>query len=54
MKLEKFGSDIDIFVLLQPTSPLRTAQHIDEALDLFIEKQAFSVVSVTPCKHPPL
>ncbi|MFB9141387.1 cytidylyltransferase domain-containing protein [Vibrio artabrorum] len=52
--LEKFGSDVDIIVLLQPTSPLRTAQHIDEALDLFIEKQAFSVVSVTPCEHPPL
>ena len=52
--LEKFGSDADIIVLLQPTSPLRTAQHIDEALDLFIEKQAFSVVSVTPCEHPPL
>lgn len=52
--LEQFGNDIDIIVLLQPTSPLRTAQHIDEALDLFIEKQAFSVVSVTPCEHPPL
>ncbi|MGR5336249.1 cytidylyltransferase domain-containing protein [Vibrio gigantis] len=52
--LEKFGSDVDIIVLLQPTSPLRTAQHIDEALDLFIKKQAFSVVSVTPCEHPPL
>ncbi|WP_061039814.1 cytidylyltransferase domain-containing protein [Vibrio coralliirubri] len=52
--LEKFGRDVDIIVLLQPTSPLRTAQHIDEALDLFIEKQAFSVVSVTPCEHPPL
>ncbi|CAH6784627.1 N-acylneuraminate cytidylyltransferase [Vibrio chagasii] len=52
--LEKLGSDVDIIVLLQPTSPLRTAQHIDEALDMFIEKQAFSVVSVTPCEHPPL
>ncbi|MEZ9003685.1 acylneuraminate cytidylyltransferase family protein [Vibrio splendidus] len=52
--LEKFGKDVDIIVLLQPTSPLRTAQHIDEALDLFIKKQAFSVVSVTPCEHPPL
>ncbi|PMM98544.1 CMP-N-acetlyneuraminic acid synthetase [Vibrio splendidus] len=52
--LEQFGKDVDIIVLLQPTSPLRTAQHIDEALDLFIKKQAFSVVSVTPCEHPPL
>ncbi|EPG0369925.1 cytidylyltransferase domain-containing protein [Photobacterium damselae] len=52
--LEKFGQQDDIIVLLQPTSPLRTAQHIDEALEFFMEKQAFSVVSVTPCEHPPL
>lgn len=52
--LEKFGNDADIVVLLQPTSPLRTACHIDESLELFINKQAFSVVSVTPCEHPPL
>ena len=29
MKVEKFGNDIDRFMMLQPTSPLRTAQHID-------------------------
>lgn len=52
--LNKFGSDVDIVVILQPTSPLRTAQHIDEALELFIKKEAFSVVSVTPCEHSPL
>lgn len=52
--LEKFAPDVDIVVLLQPTSPLRTAEHIDEALDLFIKQKAFSVVSVTPCEHPPL
>ncbi|WP_051117228.1 cytidylyltransferase domain-containing protein, partial [Vibrio campbellii] len=52
--LEKFGTGFDIVILLQPTSPLRTSQHIDQALELFIEKQAFSVVSVTPCEHPPL
>lgn len=52
--LEKFAPDIDIVVLLQPTSPLRTAEHIDEALEQFIQQKAFSVVSVTPCEHPPL
>lgn len=52
--LDKFGGQADIIILLQPTSPLRTAQHIDEALELFVQKQAFSVVSVTPCEHPPL
>jgi N-acylneuraminate cytidylyltransferase len=52
--LEKYGKDSDIVVLLQPTSPLRTAKHIDEALELFIKKQAFSIVSVTSCEHSPI
>ncbi|TQP19753.1 acylneuraminate cytidylyltransferase family protein [Vibrio cholerae] len=51
--LRKFGQQSNIIVSLQPTSPLRTAKHIDEALALFITKGAFSVVSVTPCEHPP-
>ena len=29
--LERVGSDADILILLQPTSPLRTARHVDEA-----------------------
>ena len=52
--LEKFGADVDVLILLQPTSPLRTAKHIDEALELFTEKKASSVVSVTPCDHSPM
>ncbi|CAM4089993.1 acylneuraminate cytidylyltransferase family protein [Vibrio neonatus] len=52
--LEKFAQDADILILLQPTSPLRQAKHIEQALDLFIEKEAFSIVSVTPCEHSPL
>ncbi|MGS0696506.1 acylneuraminate cytidylyltransferase family protein [Shewanella sp. 0m-4] len=52
--LKKFGKQADIVILLQPTSPFRNEKHIDEALDLFSTKKAFSVVSVTPCEHPPL
>nr|ELR5257563.1 acylneuraminate cytidylyltransferase family protein [Providencia rettgeri] len=52
--LEKYGKGIDIVILLQPTSPLRTSEHIDEALELFIKKDAFSIVSVTTCEHSPL
>ncbi|HGF7228112.1 TPA: acylneuraminate cytidylyltransferase family protein, partial [Vibrio cholerae] len=52
--LDNFAKDTDIVVLLQPTSPLRTAEHIDEALRLFFQKEAFSVVSVTECEHSPL
>lgn len=39
-------------VLLQPTSPLRTAQHIDESIDLFLSQNE-SVLSVSePMEHP--
>ena len=52
--LDKFGKDADIVLILQPTSPLRTSEHIDKALELFIKKNASSVVSVTECEHSPL
>jgi len=52
--LNKFGQDADVVVILQPTSPLRTYKNIDEALELFVKKNAFSVVSVTPCEHSPV
>jgi CMP-N,N'-diacetyllegionaminic acid synthase len=43
----------DIIVLLQPTSPLRTALHIDECIALLEEKKLDSVVSVSdPMEHP--
>ncbi|MFH0259624.1 cytidylyltransferase domain-containing protein [Vibrio barjaei] len=51
--LERFGQGADIVILLQPTSPLRNQRHIDEALELFEKKSAFSIISVTPCEHPP-
>lgn len=33
--LERFGTQTDYFVLLQPTSPMRTSKHIKEAVELF-------------------
>lgn len=41
----------DALMLLQPTSPLRTAAHIDESLDLLAEKGAGTVVSVVEVPH---
>ncbi|WP_392344245.1 cytidylyltransferase domain-containing protein [Pseudoalteromonas prydzensis] len=52
--LEKYGKGYDVVILLQPTSPLRTPNNIDEAIELFLTKKAFSVVSVTSCEHSPL
>lgn len=51
--LEKQGKNFDYFVLLQPTSPLRTHTHIVDGIKLLMEQQADSVVSLCPCAHPP-
>lgn len=42
------------FMLLQPTSPLRTASDIENALNLFEEKKANAVVSLCEVDHSPL
>jgi CMP-N-acetylneuraminic acid synthetase len=42
-----------ILVLLQPTSPLRTASHVEEALDLFINSRADCLISVYEPRHTP-
>lgn len=43
----------DLIVLLQPTSPLRKAQHINEALELMINEKAESLISVSePLESP--
>ncbi len=44
----------DFVVLLQPTSPLRNEKHIDEAIELLIEKKADAVVSVCETDYSPL
>lgn len=44
----------DYIVLLQPTSPLRNQNHINEAIELFEEKKADAVVSVCEMDHSPL
>ena len=41
----------EALVLLQPTSPLRRAQHVDEAVRLLLETGADSVVSVVEVPH---
>lgn len=41
----------DIFVLLQPTSPLRTAQHIDQALEKMLLSNCDALVSVEEEPH---
>ncbi len=42
-----------VVVYLQPTSPLRTARHIQEALELMHREKAPSVMSVVPQQQSP-
>ena len=41
-------------VLLQPTSPLRTSQHIDKAIELLVSERMNTVISVCKMDHSPL
>jgi CMP-N,N'-diacetyllegionaminic acid synthase len=52
-KLEQFyNKEINEIVILQPTSPLRLGQHIDEAIEIYLKKEADSVVSYRKEDHP--
>jgi len=46
--------EYEYVILLQPTSPLRNASHIDEAIRLMEEKNADAIVSVCEMEHSPL
>ena len=41
----------EIIVLLQPTSPFRKGKHIDEAINLYEQNKADSLVSVVRVPH---
>jgi len=43
----------DWLMLLQPTSPLRTARHIDEAFEQLAASSCDGLISVTPATHHP-
>lgn len=53
-RYEERGKQFDTVCLLQPTSPLRTAEDILAGYQLFQEKNAAAVLSVTPTDHSPL
>ena len=48
----EFGEKYNEFVVLHPTSPLRNSLDIDNAVALFIEKEADSVISCVELEHP--
>lgn len=50
-RLRQQSIDVEGIVLLQPTSPLRRADHIDSAIAQFREGRYTSVVSMVPVPH---
>ena len=52
--LKKHGDFYEYIILLQPTSPLRRASHIDNACNQLIDDNAFAIVSVCLTEHHPL
>ena len=51
-KYKDIGKEFDVCVLLQPTSPMRTAEDIRAAYKLFEDKGAMSLTSATEVDHP--
>ncbi len=47
------GEKFDFLLLLQPTSPLRTVDDIDQAIEFLFKNKAMSVVSVCETDHHP-
>jgi CMP-N-acetylneuraminic acid synthetase len=53
-QLEEVGEKYDYIALLQPTSPLRTTQNIEESIELLQTKNSDAVISVCEAEHHPL
>lgn len=51
-KYQATGKTFDICVLLQPTSPMRSAGDIRDAYRFFVDNKAKSLTSVTEVDHP--
>jgi N-acylneuraminate cytidylyltransferase/CMP-N,N'-diacetyllegionaminic acid synthase len=51
-RLNQEGDRIEEYCVLLPTAPLRTAQDIDAAVEIFRDRGADSVISYYPAPHP--
>jgi CMP-N-acetylneuraminic acid synthetase len=48
------GKEYDLFVLLQPTSPLRDSNDIDAAIEQMMQSHSESLVSISPVSDSPI
>lgn len=53
-EVSKVDGEYDYMVLLQPTQPLRQSWHIDEAIELIVEKDEDDLVSVSKVNDHPI
>ncbi|MBY0145908.1 cytidylyltransferase domain-containing protein [Neobacillus niacini] len=53
-ELKKEGNEYNYLVLLQPTQPLRTGHNIDEAIEMIINNNEESLVSISEVSEHPL
>lgn len=53
-EMKKLGYEYDYMVLLQPTQPLRQVFHIDESIELILERKEEQLVSVSEVKEHPI
>ena len=51
--MKAMGRVYDYFILLQPTSPLRTAEHIMTGIKMVVDECLSSVVAFSEAEHPP-
>ena len=52
LTIKNLDRHFDYLILLQPTSPLRKATHINEAIQMYVDKKAKVVISVCEVSHP--
>lgn len=50
--MKEQGEEINQFMVLLPTTPLRTCRHIEEAMRLFSKENATTLVSMTAAETP--
>lgn len=53
-QLEAQNERYEYVLLLQPTSPLRTTENINESIALLIKRQSDGIISVCEAEHSPL
>jgi len=53
-KLKEIGEFFDYIVLLQPTQPIRTGGIIDEAIEMIIDRDEESLVSISEVSEHPI